>query len=113
MLNNQNSFSNKSNSFIPQINSDLATPATSDPDRKSSYTPPITNKTLELFNTSSVVYFTIDETLTDLGHEGEIHNGSILLFPPKDKQDISPSHPNVAFMPLSLICHETNLEQRK
>ena len=36
MLYNQNSFSNKTNSFIPQINSDLITPAKSDPDLKSS-----------------------------------------------------------------------------
>ena len=34
MFNNQNNFSNKSNSFIPQVNSDLATPATSGPDLK-------------------------------------------------------------------------------
>ena len=34
MLYNQNIFSNKMNSFIPQINSDLTTPATSDPDLK-------------------------------------------------------------------------------
>ena len=36
MLYNQNNFSHKRNSFFPQINSDLATPATSDPDLKSS-----------------------------------------------------------------------------
>ena len=36
MLYNQNNFSNKWNSFIPQIISNLATPATSDPDLKSS-----------------------------------------------------------------------------
>ena len=36
MLYNQNNLSNKRNSFIPQINSDLATPLTSDPDLKSS-----------------------------------------------------------------------------
>ena len=34
MLYNQNNFSNKRNSFITQINSNLATPATSDPDLK-------------------------------------------------------------------------------
>ena len=33
---NQNKFSNKRESFIPQINSNLTTPATSDPDLKSS-----------------------------------------------------------------------------
>ena len=37
-LYNQNNFSNKRNSFIPQINSDLANPATSDPDLKIIYT---------------------------------------------------------------------------
>ena len=36
MLCNQNNFSNKQNFFIPQINSNLATPATSVPDLKSS-----------------------------------------------------------------------------
>ena len=36
MLYNQNNFSNERNSFIPQITSSLATPATSDPDLKSS-----------------------------------------------------------------------------
>ena len=36
MLKNQKNFSNKSNSFISQINNDIATPATSDPDLKSS-----------------------------------------------------------------------------
>ena len=43
MLYNQNNFSNKRNFFIPEIKSDLTTPATSDPDLKSSihstYTP--------------------------------------------------------------------------
>ena len=39
MLYNQNNFSNKRNSFIPQINSNLTTPAKSDPDLKSSIHP--------------------------------------------------------------------------
>ena len=39
MLYNQNNFSNKRNSFIPQINSNLTTPATSDLDLKSSIYP--------------------------------------------------------------------------
>ena len=34
MLQNQNNFSNKKNSFIPQINSNLTTPLTSDSDLK-------------------------------------------------------------------------------
>ena len=36
MLKNQNNFSNKSNTLIPQMNNDLAPPATSDPDLKPS-----------------------------------------------------------------------------
>ena len=104
MLCNQNNFSNKRNSFIPQINSDLATPATSDPDLKSSIHSTHNNsKTLELFNKSSVVDFTIDEILTELWSESEINNGSILLFPPIDKQEIFPIHPNAPFNSSSLI----------
>ena len=38
-LYNQNNFTNKRNSFIPRINSDLATPETSDPDLKPSIHP--------------------------------------------------------------------------
>ena len=76
-----------------QINSDLTTPATSDPDLKSSIHSTHSNsKTLELFDKSSVVDFTIDEILIELGNENEIHNDSILLFLPIDKQEISPSH---------------------
>ena len=112
MLYNQNNFSNKRNSFIPQINSNLTTAATSDPDLISSViSTHNNNKTLELFNKSSVVDFTIDEILTELENESEIHNGSILLFPPIDKQEISPSH--VSFKSSSLICHEKELEQRR
>ena len=78
MLDNQN----KRNSFIPQINSNLATPATSDLDLKPSIHSTHNNsKTLELFNKSSVVDFTIDKILTELGNDSEIHNGSILLSP--------------------------------
>ena len=114
MLYNQNNFSNKRDSFILQINSNLTTPATSDPDLKSSVISTHNNsKTLELFNKSSVVDFTINEILTELGNESEIYNGSILLFPPIDKQEISPSHPNVPFKSLSLICHEKEQEQRR
>ena len=98
MLCNQNNSSNKRDYFIPQINSNLTTPATSDPDLKSSVISTHNNsKTLELFNKSSVVDFTIDEILTELGNESEIHNGSILLFPSIEKQEISLSHPNVPF----------------
>ena len=35
MLKNQNNFSNKTNSIIPEMNSDLPTPVTSDTDLKS------------------------------------------------------------------------------
>ena len=108
-LYNQNNFSNKRNSFIPQVNSDLATPATSapsDPDLKSSIHSTLNNsKILELLNKSLVADFTIDEILTELVNESEIHNGSILLFPPIEKQEISPSHPNIPFKSLSRICH--------
>ena len=73
MLYNQNNFSNKRNSFILQINSNLATPATSDLDLKPSIHSTHNNsKTLELFNKSSVVDFTIDEILTELGNESKI-----------------------------------------
>ena len=114
MLYNQNNFSNKRNSFISQINSNLTTPATSDPDLKSSVISTHNNsKTLELFKKSSVVDFTIDEILTELGNESEIHNGSILLFPPIEKQEISPSHPNVPFKYSSLIYHEKEQKQRR
>ena len=70
---NQTKFSNESNSFIPQITSNLTTPATSDPDLKSSIHSTHSNsETLELFNQSSVVDFSIDEILTELGNESEI-----------------------------------------
>ena len=111
MLYNQNNFSNERNSSIPQITSNLTTPVTSDPDLKSSIHSTHNNsKTLELFNKSSVVDFTIDEILTELGNESEIHNGSILVFPPKDKQEVSPSHLIAPFKSSSLICHR---EQRR
>ena len=84
MLDNQNNFSNKRNSFIPQINSNLATPATSDLDLKPSIHSTHNNsKTLELFNKSSVVDFTIDEILTELGNGAKIHpNGQIFVNSP-------------------------------
>ena len=63
-------------------------------------------KTLELFKESSVVDFRIDEILTELGNESEIHNRSILLFPPRDKQKVSPSHPMAPFKSSSLIHHK-------
>ena len=106
MIYNQNNFSNERNSFIAQITSNLTTPATSDPDLKSSIHSTHNNsKTLELFNKSSVVDFTIDEILTELGNESEIHNGSILSFPPIDKQETFPSHYIVPFKSYSLIFH--------
>ena len=74
MLYNQNIFSNKMNSFIQQINSDLTTPATSDPDLKLSIHSTHNNsKTLKLLNKNTVVDFTIDEILTELGNGSEIH----------------------------------------
>ena len=79
---------------MPQITRNLTTPATSDPDLKSSIHSAHNNsKTLELLNKSSVVDFTIHEILTELVYESEIHNGSILLFPPRFKQEVSLSHP--------------------
>ena len=62
------------NSFIPQINSDLTTPAASDPDLKLSiHSTHNSSKTLKLFNKNLVVAFTIDEILTELGNGSEIH----------------------------------------
>ena len=113
MLYSQNNVSNKRDSFIPQINSNLTTPAISDPDLKSSAISTHNNSKTELFNKSSLVDFTSDEILTELGNESEIHNGSILLFPPIEKQEISPSHPNVPFKSSSLICHEKEPKQRR
>ena len=107
MLYSQNNFSNERNSFLPQVTSNLTTPATSDPDLKSSIHSTHKNgKTLEIFNKSSVVDFTIDEILTELRYESEIRNGSILLFPPRDKQEVFPSHPIAPFKSFSLICHK-------
>ena len=37
-----------------------------------------------------------------------IHNGSVPLFPPIEKLEISSSHPIVPFKSSSLICHEKN-----
>ena len=113
MLYNQNHFSNKRNSFIPQFNSNLATSVTSDPDLKPfNHSTRNNSKTLELFNKNPVVYFTIDEILAQLGNENEKHSGSILLFPPIDKQEISSPPPIVPFKSSSLICHEKEQEQR-
>ena len=44
-----------------------------------------------------MVDFTIDRMLTELRNESEIDNGSILLFPPIGKPDISPSQQNKPF----------------
>ena len=86
----------------------------SDPELKSSiHSTHDNSKTLELFNKSSVVDFRIDEILSELGNNSEKHNGSILLFPPIDKQEISTSHPNVSFKSSSLICHKKEQEQRR
>ena len=113
-LHNQNNFSNERNCFIPQINYNLTTPATSDPDLKSSIHSTHNNrKKLEPFNKSSVVDFTIDEILTELGNDSEIHNGTILLFLPTDKQEIFPLHPNIPFKSSSLIGHKKEQEQRR
>ena len=81
----------------------IATPATFDSNLKPSiYSSNNNTKTLELFNKSSLVDFTTDEILTELGNEIEILDGSILLFPPINKQEISPSYPNVPFKSSSL-----------
>ena len=48
--------------------------------------------------------------MNELVNKSEIHNGSILLFPPRDKQEVSPSHPIAPFKSSSLICHK---EQRR
>ena len=110
-LYNQNNFSNERISCIPQITSILTTSATSDPDLKSStHSTHNNSKTSELFNKGSVVDFTTDEILNELGNENEIHNDSILLFPPRDKLEVSPSHPIAHFKSSSLICHK---EQRR
>ena len=102
-LYNQNNFSNKKNSLILQINSDL-TPTISDPDLKSSIHSTHNNsKILELFNKSSVVNLAIDEILNELENQSEIHNCSILLFPPMDMQLIFPSHRNTPVNSSSLI----------
>ena len=102
-LYNQNNFSNKENSLILQINSDL-TPTISDPDLKSSIHSTHNNsKILELFNKSSVVNLAIDEILNELENQSEIHNCSILLFPPMDMQLIFPSHRNAPVNSSSLI----------
>ena len=52
----------------------------------------------------------IDEILTELGNESKIHNRSILLFLPRDKQKVSSSHPMAPFKSSSLI---RNKEQRR
>ena len=89
LLYNQNNFSNERISFIPQITSNLTTPATSDPDLKSSIHSTHSNsETLELFNKSSVVDFSIDEILTELGNESEI---SIVNKPTCFKNSKNPS----------------------
>ena len=76
-----NIFSNKRNSFIPKINSNLATLVTSYPDLKSSMQSTHNNsKTLEVLSKSSVVDFTIDEILTELENDSEKHNGTMLFF---------------------------------
>ena len=106
ILHSQNNFSNKNNSFIPQINSDLATPAAFDPDLNSFMHFSHNNNKTELLNKSSLVDFTIDEIFNELGNESERHNCSMLLVPPTDKQDIYPSFSNTPFTSCSLIGHE-------
>lgn len=109
MSKNQNNISNKGSSFIPHINNDLPTLPTYDPCLKSSMQSSHNNsKILELFDKSSVVDFTIDEILIDLGNEQD-NNPSILLFCHKDEQDIS----NAPFKSSSLISHEREQDQRR
>ena len=61
------------------------------------------SKIFELFNIISVVDFTVDEVFTELRYKSEIHNGSILLFQPADKLDISPLHPTSPFKSSSVL----------
>ena len=84
MSKNQNNISNKGSSFIPHINNDLPTLPTYDPCLKSSMQSSHNNsKILELFDKSSVVDFTIDEILTELGNGAKIHpNGQIFVNSP-------------------------------
>ena len=91
----------------------MATPATPDPELKSSVHSSHNNSKTELFNKSSVIDFTIDEIWTELENESEIHNGSMLLLPPTDKQGIFPSHPNAPFKSLSPISHKKEQEQTR
>lgn len=108
MLQNQNNFSNKSNSFISQMNSGLATPATSDLELKSSIHSSHYRKILELFIKSSVLDFAIDQILPELGNKNEIHNDNILLFPRTKQQGISLTHPN---SPSKFFSHKKKQEK--
>ena len=53
----------------------------------------------------------IDKILIELQNDSEIHYGSILLFPPTGKQDISPSPNSAPFKSSSLISPENEQEQ--
>lgn len=89
VFNNQKKFQTANTYFILQINSNLALPMTSDADPKSFIHSFSNNKkTLELFNTSPSVDFSISHIMNELGNNGEIQNYRILLFFPIDKQDI-------------------------
>ena len=55
----------------------------------------------------------IDQILAELENESEIHNGSILLVLPIDKQDIFPSHSNTSLKSSSLICNKKEQKQRR
>lgn len=50
-----------------------------------------------------MVDFIADEILAKLENYSKIHNGSMLLFPPTEKQDIFPSHLNATFKSLTPI----------
>lgn len=57
--------------------------------------------------------FMINEMSTELRNESDIHNGSILLFPPTDKQGISPVHSNAPFKSSNLIYYKNRQVERR
>ena len=55
----------------------------------------------------------INEIFTELRNESDIHNGSIPLFPPTDKQGISPLLSNPPFKSSNLIYYENRQVERR
>ena len=60
-----------------------------------------------------MVDFIADEILAKRENYSKIHNGSMLLFPPTEKQDIFPSHPNAPFKSLTPISQKKEHKQRR